>query len=160
MIVSIGGTPCTGKTEVAKVLAEKSGWKLVGLNELAEKKDLYSGYDKKRKCKIVDMGGVEEEIKNLSEKHKNLIIESHYAHCLPSDVTVILRCNPKELRKRMRERGWRTEKIEENIIAEIMEVCKGEALEMGKEVVEVDTAGKSVEEVVGEILKNISADGL
>ena len=43
--------------------------------------------------------------------------------------------------------------IDENIEAEIMEVCKTEALEQGKKIKEIDTAGKSSEETAEEIHK-------
>ena len=131
MIISITGTPRTGKTSVAKALARRLGWRLVGLNQLAQEKKLYLGYDKARKSRIVDLRKLRAEVTRLSKKHKNLILESHYSHDMPCDIVVILRANPGELRKRMRRAGWPKRKIEENIEAEIMEVVKGEALVKG-----------------------------
>ena len=46
-------------------------------------------------------------------------------------------------------------KIEENIQAEIMEVCKSEALERYKCIIEVDTTGKGPEESAREIARKV-----
>lgn len=151
MIIAISGTPGTGKTEVAKALAERLSYGFIELNRLAQQKDLYSGYDEKRKCKIVDIGAIKKEIMQLKG---NFVIESHYAHDMPVDIVVILRTNPGELRKRLEERGWTKEKIEENVDAEIMEVCKTETLEQSKDMIEIDTTGKTTEDVIEEIVEH------
>jgi adenylate kinase len=154
MIISISGTPKTGKTSVARLLAGKLGWRLVSLNELAERKKLYAGYDNSRKSKIVDLKGLRQEIARIS-KNQNLILESHYSHDMPCDVAVILRTNPRELRRRMRKAGWTNAKTEENVEAEIMEVVKGEALESTKKILEIDTTGRKPEWVAEQIIKRL-----
>ncbi len=150
MIVAISGTPGTGKTEVAELLARKTGWKLVKLNELAKEKNLYSGYDPVRHVPIIDVKRLKEDVGKMKG---NLILEAHYSHELSSDLVIILRANPRVLRERMRKKGWRTEKIEENVQAEIMEECKTEALELGRKIREIDTTKTEPKEVVEEILK-------
>ena len=150
MIIAISGTPATGKTEVAKEVANKLGFRYVSLNRLAEEKDLYAGYDDERDCKIVDTEAVSGEIKK--RKNENLVIESHYAHDVYSDVLIILMCELKELKKRMEKRKWPGTKIRENMDSEIMEVIKTEALESGKKFYEVDSSG-SLSKTVKEILK-------
>lgn len=155
MIISISGTPKTGKTSVARALAKKLGWRLVSLNQLAKEKKLYSGYDKSRKSKIVNIQKLRTEVRRLCKSGKNLILESHYSHDMPCDVVVILRTNPRELRKRMQEKGWSKEKIEENIEAEIMEIVKTEAMEKAKKVLEIDTTGRKPEWVAAQIVKEL-----
>jgi len=155
MIISISGTPKTGKSTVAKALARKLEWKLISLNELAEQKELYLGYDKSRKARIVDIRRLRQEVAKISKSHKNLILEAHYSHDMPCDVVVILRTNPKELRRRMRKKGWPKRKIEENIEAEIMEIVKSEALESAKRVLEIDTTGKKPEWVAEQIVRKL-----
>lgn len=148
MIIAVSGTPATGKSIIAKLLAKKLSYRYIDLNGIAKEKGLYAGYDSKRKVKIVDVGLIEKEVKRMEG---NLVLDSHYAHEIKNDLTVILRTNPKELRERMRKKGWPKEKIEENVEAEIMEVCKTEALELGRRVIEIDTTGKKPEQVVEEI---------
>ncbi|MBL7160684.1 MAG: adenylate kinase family protein [Candidatus Aenigmarchaeota archaeon] len=152
IIVAITGTPATGKTSIAKALAKKLGWKLVELNKLAAQKGCFCGYDRQRKVKIVDVEKVKKQVQKLPG---NLVIESHYAHDLPNDLTVVLRCSIAELRKRMEKKGWTHEKIEENAQAEIMEICKSEALELNRNVLEIDTTRKNPGDLVGDIEKTI-----
>jgi adenylate kinase len=152
-VIAVSGSPGTGKTEVAMALAKRLDWKLIGLNRLAAQKGLYSGYDRKRKCKIVDIGGLAKEIEKLAKTTENMVLESHYAHDMPCDFVVILRTNPRELRKRMEAKGWDREKIEENVEAEVMEICKTEALEQGKKIFEFDTTNKKPGKVVREIIR-------
>jgi len=155
MILLLSGTPATGKTTVAQILGEKLGWRVISLNDFAREKNLYCGYDEKRKAKVVDIDRIKEEVSKIIEKEENLIIESHYAHEMPGETVVILRANAEEIRKRAKEKQWWFKKTEENIISEIMEVIKTEALEMGKKVVEIDTTGKKPEQVAKEIIKKM-----
>jgi adenylate kinase len=155
MIISISGTPKTGKTSVANALARKLGWRLVSLNQLAQEKGFYLGYDRARKSRIVDLKRLRAEVLKLSRSHRNLIIESHYSHDMPCDVMVILRTNPGELRRRMRKAGWTKAKTEENIEAEIMEVVRSEALEKAKRILEIETTGRKPEWVAGQIVRKL-----
>ena len=151
--VCITGTPGTGKSEIAKRLAKELGWEMVELNELAKKKGCIAGYDDKRECKEVDVDRLAKEVDKMEG---NLVLESHFAHYMPCDAVFVLRVDPSELKERLKKKGWKEEKIKENIEAEITEVCKSEALEEGKKVYEIDTTNKSPEEVVEEILKVIN----
>ena len=151
--VAISGTPATGKTSVARIVGEKLGWKVIELNKIADDKKLYSGYDEKRQTYVVDIGKVQKELDK--DRSPDLIIESHYAHEMKCDFVVMLRANPDELRKRATEKSWRKEKTEENVLAEIMEVCKQEALDSGRIVFEVNTTGKTPRKVAGEVVKVI-----
>ena len=132
------------------MLAKKTGWKLVKLNELAKEKNYYSGYDPLRHVPIIDVEELKAEVKKMKG---NLILEAHYSHEIPNDLIVILRTNPGVLRKRLKKKGWRAEKIEENVQAEIMEECKVESFELKRKVKEIDTTKKRPYQVVNEILK-------
>lgn len=150
--ICISGTPGTGKSEIAKLLAEIIGWEMVELNKLAKDKSCIAGYDEKRKCEEVDVDRLAQEVGKMEG---DIVLESHFAHCMPCDVVFMLRVDPKELRKRLHKKGWKEEKIKENLEAEITEVCKSEALEMDRKVYEIDTTHKKPKEVVEEILKLI-----
>ncbi len=151
MIIAITGTPGTGKTEVAKALAKRLGWWSVSLNDLAKEEDLYKGYDKERMCKIIDLKRMREEVNILAVSHKNMIIESHYSHEMPSDVVIVLRTEPNALRKRMIEKGFHTAKIAENMEAEMGNVIKDEAIALHKNVYEIDNTNKIPKNVAKEI---------
>jgi adenylate kinase len=156
MIICITGTPKTGKTEVSEALARRLGCRAVHLNDFARERKLFSGYDRKRGVDVVDIGRLGKEISRMAGKgEENLVMESHYSHLLPCDVIVVLRTGISELRERMDRAGWFPQKTEENIQAEIMEVCLSEALETGRKVIQVDTTRKVPEEAAGEIEKEL-----
>jgi len=112
---------------------------------------LYSGYDKSRKTNIVDIKKIEQAVKKL---RGNLILDAHYSHDLESDLRVILRCDIKELRTRLVKRSWGGKKIEENVQAEIFNICGVEAEKKGK-VLELDTTKKTPKQLVSEIMKTL-----
>lgn len=122
MRIAITGVPATGKTTVAKLLAKKLGLEYVDLNKLAEEKNLYTGYDKKRQVKVVDVEKIDRELKDKD----NVVLDSHYSHLLSVDKVIVLRLNTKELRKRLEKRGYPESKIMENLQAEIMEVIESD----------------------------------
>ena len=157
VIVAITGTPGTGKDTVSKQVAKMLGWKLVDLNRLAKDGGLIKGFDKKRSCEIVDISGLRKEVKKIK---KDVIIQSHYSHELNPDLVIVLRTNPNILRKRLEKRGWPKEKVEENIEAEIMEICKDEVLQKTNKVFEVDTnkpdSEKSAETAVNIIYREVA----
>lgn len=148
MIIAITGTPCTGKTMVAKILAEVLGYEYISLNDLAKHHSLYSGFDRKRQAEIVDIESIRENI-----VVNDAVLDAHYSHDMNPDVIFVLRTNPKELRERMVHRGWGDEKIEENIESEIMEVIFSESIETRKPTFQIDTTGKEPEDCVMEILE-------
>jgi len=151
MKISISGTPCTGKTEVSKLLSKKLNYKLIQVNELAEKLNAFTGYDKKRECKILDMGKLKKEINKIKG---NVIIEGHTSHLFSVDIVIILRCNPEILKKRLEKRYPSNPlKVQENLEAEILGVITSEAVMNNKKVYEIDTSDKSVDESVDDVLK-------
>ncbi len=160
VIVAVSGTPGTGKTEVAKRLSRSLGWMYVSLNDLAEEEDLYEGYDSKRRCRIVDIDALRREVEILGVSHNNIVIDGHYSHDMPCDIVFVLRTDPKVLRKRLAERKYWKSKLKENMEAELMDVCKVESLEQGKNVYEIDTTHIPPEEAVKRIVNIISDERL
>lgn len=156
-IIAISGTPGTGKTVVAEALSKLLGWKLLKLNEISEKKGMFCGYDNVRKTKIVDVDKLAEEVRKL---RGNLVIESHYSQDIPNDLTIVLHCEIKELKKRMTKKGFSEKKIEENLQAEIFEVCSQEARDLGRKILEIDTSGKKPDEIAGEIKRKLKGLGI
>ncbi len=155
MLTAITGTPGVGKTTVSEILRRR-GHKVIDLNEIIEKNDLIVGYDEKKDTKIVDMDALDSKILDEFDKDDSFI-EGHLSHLLPIDRAIILRCNPIELETRLRANKWSDKKIKENVDAEILDSIKIEAYESLDSIFEVDTSGRSPEEIanaIEEILKD------
>ncbi|QQG39400.1 MAG: adenylate kinase family protein [Candidatus Aenigmatarchaeota archaeon] len=135
MIIAVSGTPGTGKTEVARLLAALLDYSYIDLNELCEHAGLISGVDRARDAKLVDTN----KLKTLHVSD-NAVVDGHLAHYLKADVYVILRANPDVVRQRMEQRGWNPKKVGENVEAELIGVCSVEARELWDNVMDVDTS--------------------
>jgi adenylate kinase len=159
-VILITGTPCIGKTTIAKQLTAKLDALYINLTEFAEKHQLTLGEDKKRKTTIIDEEKMRTKIsKTIDTAEKiTIIIDAHYAPAVvPKRYATrifVLRRNPIELRKFMEKSGFRGAKLWENLASEILDVCLVEALrEHAKEkVCELDVTGKTVENVTREII--------
>lgn len=153
MLVAITGTPGTGKTKVCRLL-EKKGYSVLFLNELVgSRNEFFSGYDRRRKCKTVDLKKLNSWIMKNGSRFE--IVEGHLSHLLSVEAAIVLRCSPKILRKRLEKRGYDKVKIEENIEAEAIDVILIESLQRHKKVYEIDTTGmvpQQVAEAVVELL--------
>ena len=160
MIISLTGTPGTGKTSISKILT-KNGFKIVDLNQLAIEKNFILGVDEKRDSKIVDIIKLNNYAKERYNRSVSVILEGHLSHFLKSaDKVIVLRKHPNELRKNLVEKGWNEVKIKENLDAEILDVILCEAVDIHteKKVVEIDTTGKSVEKIAFEIIDLIKKE--
>lgn len=170
MLIGLTGTPGTGKTSVSKLLEKRSGWKIIYLNDLIKEEHLYTEVDKKRDAVVADMelirerlAGIfeyekgqdgEKEKVNGEEKENITIIESHLAHYI-TDIVIVLRAYPPELKKRLEKRGYSEEKINENAEAESIDLILAEAFEWCKKVFEVNTTGRTAEETAEDVEKII-----
>lgn len=163
-VILITGTPCVGKTTVAKMVADRLNAEYVNLTELALNKGLILCRDGQRDTWIVDENKMRSRIRGIIEKSDKeiVVVDGHYAvRVVPKGLVtkiIVLRRNPVELRKLMEKRGYKGNKLWENIASEILDVCLGEALNAhgtGK-VCEVDTTGKSAEEVAVEVMEALS----
>ena len=160
MIVALSGTPGTGKTCVSNLLHQK-GYEIVSLNEIAVKKGFIEGIDEKRNSKILDIARLNEYFSKKYATEDLVFIEGHATHFLNvAEKVVLLRCHPRQLKKRLKKRGWNKEKIKENVEAEALDVILCEAVEYFSEncIFEIDTSDKTVESVVESIVEIVKND--
>ena len=141
--IIITGTPGTGKTKIAKALAKLTGWELVGLKEFINKHHLFSI---KAKEKEVDIKKLARVLIPYLRQFNNYILEGHLA-CeikLPADYVFVLRTDPKVLRKRLAKRKYSKEKLEENLMAEMLDYCSQRVEAVYKRApLELDTTKRS-----------------
>ncbi len=154
-VIVVAGVPGTGKTTVCKRLAEELGYTHVNLTELALREKLYTWYDEERLSYVIDEEKLLTRVMEIIRERKRVIIDTHYPEILPPDiprVVIVLRLDPVILEKRLKKRGWPRRKIYENIQAEILGVVTYNAVSRFDEerVYEIDTTGKTLEEIVCE----------
>ena len=156
----VTGTPGVGKTTVSHKLASKLDALYIGITELVKTKKLITSVDEERKTLIADTEKVSKKLQEtLVQSDGNIIIEGHYAaDVVPNkEVTTafVLRRDPHKLKSALEKRGYNQKKIWENLAAELLDVCLWDALSAcgADKVCEIDVSGKTVEEIVEEIIQ-------
>ena len=155
MIITITGTPGTGKTYIAKKLAGEN-FRYVDLNAMIKKEKLYDTYDRKAKTFDVDIKKIKKldilfknykekilktkktlkmtAVKKMLKKHDGIIIDSHLSQYLDSDLCIVVKSDIKNIRKRLEKRGYPKKKIEDNVQSEIFDICLEEAKKEGRNI--------------------------
>ena len=144
-IIIISGTPGTGKTTLAKLLARKLNFKHLTLKPLLKKTQ--EKYDRKKQCYVVNTKKLNQEItKIIKQNTKSLIISSHLIHHLPKklvNLCIVTKCsNLKTLKQRLKARKYSKKKIEENLQCEIFDICLTEAKKKKHKIIVIDTGKK------------------
>ncbi len=157
MKIIITGTPGTGKSIISKKLSKKLGIEIIDVKKLIERKNAYKV--NKFGEKEVSMPKFRDFLKEELKKKKDWIIESHLL-CeikLNGDFIFVFRCGKKELEKRLKKRKYRKEKIEDNLMVELLDYCylKSKKNNKGK-LFELDTTKRSVGKCVEEIEKAVN----
>ena len=144
--IVVTGTPGTGKTTVAKKIAKMLGYTYVDVNKVIAAHKLSEGYDRKRRCKVIDVKKLNKWLGTIIENSKKkVVIDSHLAHYLPKELVdkcVVTKCNLKLLSMRLKKRGYPEHKIKENLECEIFDICLNEAKELGHKLIVLDTDKK------------------
>ncbi|ETW75806.1 hypothetical protein HETIRDRAFT_430314 [Heterobasidion irregulare TC 32-1] len=130
-VIIITGTPGTGKSTHAQLLAEESPVPLrhVNVGELVKDKDLHEGYDEEWQSYTVDEDKLLDELEPLASEG-GIILDWHTCDIFPerwADLVVVLRCDHTKLWERLEKRGYPLKKIQENNEAEIMDIVIEEA---------------------------------
>ncbi|ARS90862.1 adenylate kinase family protein [Natrarchaeobaculum aegyptiacum] len=163
MRVAVTGTPGTGKTTAADLLADRlareadlPALEVIHLNEVLEREGLYTEVDADRESKVADLEGLAEWL----DGREDVVIESHLAHHFPADRIVVLRCAPEPLETRLRERGETDAKARENAESEALDVILAEAVEEHglESVYEIDTTDRDPEAVADALEAVVTGD--
>jgi adenylate kinase len=158
-VILITGTPSVGKTTVANTLATKLAAEYINLTDYAKQNNLIIEEDSERCTTVINEEAMQESLIQTIDTSENntIVIDGHYAAAVvipEQHVQVfVLRRNPVELKQFMEKRGYVGTKLWENLQAEIIDVCLGEAVQYhAGRVCELDATGKTTEQVVEEIV--------
>jgi len=158
-VILITGTPCVGKTTTAQALAAKLQAEYINLTDFAKANNLITGQDPERDTLIIDEEKMTQKLTETidASDNANIVIDGHYAAAVTPKEHVaqvfVLRRHPKELKTLMEKRGYSGAKMWENLQAEIIDVCLGEATEVyASRVCELDVTGKTTETIVEDIV--------
>ncbi|MBS3134904.1 adenylate kinase family protein [Candidatus Woesearchaeota archaeon] len=145
MVIIVTGCPATGKTIIARKIAEKKKLRYIDVNQLIKDNKLYSYYSRKDMSYVVDVKKLNRFLIKLIKKDKDVVLDSHLSHYLPNkyvDECIVTKCSLKELKKRLEKRKYPNKKIRDNLDCEIFDVCHIEALENKHKVRIIDTSDK------------------
>jgi len=136
MMCGITGTPGTGKSSVGTELIQR-GRTVIRIADTV--KPYVIGRDKERDTELIDVDRWIDEFVPVDG-----FVEGHFAHLLPCDRIVVLRCRPDVLKRRLAQRNYREEKIRENVYAEALDTCLIESVELygPLQILELDTTAR------------------
>ena len=116
-VILITGTPCVGKTTIAKELAKRLNGTYVNLTDLALNHNLIIGEDTERETTIIDETKMRVKLSETidTQNSTSIVIDGHYAASVSPKEKVtnvfVLRRNPVQLREFMEKRGFKDQKL-------------------------------------------------
>jgi adenylate kinase len=154
--LALTGTPGTGKSTVARILASR-GLRIIELGDLAKEKDLLEEFDRDRGTYEVDVEKLDRAIGEAVNGGTTVLV-GHLSHLVTSDMIIVLRCPPSVLAARLRARGYSERKVAENAQAEALDVILVESVETGREVYEVDTTNITEQEAADAVISILAGE--
>jgi len=170
--ILISGTPCVGKSTLCSLVQEKYSRgggqiEVVNIGQLAKEKGFLGEFDDARECPEIDEDAI---IDDLEPKMSGqigcdvvVIVDYHATDFFPErwfDAVFILRTNNTLLYDRLKARGYKEAKVEENLQCEIFQTILDEAKESYREEIVHELTSESQEDIesnAGRIVQWIEA---
>ncbi|MCY3410553.1 MAG: adenylate kinase family protein [Candidatus Heimdallarchaeota archaeon] len=129
----ISGSPGTGKSTLVQKLSEQWGIMSINLFDFATQYNCVEGKDEARDAIVVDEDKLYDALEQYLEAGYGVVlIDSHYGDITPEKYVYrafVLSAPISVLKRRLEARGYSKEKIQENLQAEIMQVCWVDSLD-------------------------------
>lgn len=137
------------------MLARELRGEYLSLGKYIIKHRLFSGLDKKRSARIVDITRTSNRIQQFTHRNvRPLIVDTHHPEGIVTNnvttVVFVLRCDPVILIRRLRRKKWSREKIRENVMAEALDSCyiTARSYYTNRKLVQLDTSHSKVKNSV------------
>lgn len=150
--IIVTGTPGCGKTSHSENIinqVESKNYKVLSISEIAKERDCIESYDSKLDTSVVDEDRLLDSLEvDLREGGK--IVDWHCCDIFPErliDLVVVLKTEPSILFERLSKRGYKDNKIQENLDCEIMEIIYQDAQESYLPEIVICLNSNSVEEM-------------
>lgn len=157
-VIIFTGTPATGKTTLAREIAEKLNYEYLEIKEYCKNKGIYSKLDDDGTI-VIDTDVMTSHIKDyITHQPKSIIIDGHLSHFLSPDYVdfcFVTTCDINILNHRLVKRGYSESKIRENLDSEIFQICLNEANEIGHNPYVINT-NSSIESTIESLILQIS----
>ncbi|ORX72149.1 P-loop containing nucleoside triphosphate hydrolase protein [Linderina pennispora] len=153
--VLITGTPGTGKTTTAEMVAMATGLKKITVGDLVKERTLHDGYNEEFDTYWLNEDKVVDEMEDMLADG-GVCVDYHTCDFFPKrwfDLVVVLRATTDKVFDRLTERGYKQNKISENIESEIMQVVLDEARESYDEEIIMELPSNTVDEMEDNVEK-------
>ncbi len=152
-MIVVTGTPGTGKTTIARLLAAELHLPFLSVNTLIKRRKIYTGSI--NGSLVVNMRALARELRGF-----NGVVEGHVL-CdlkLPAKTVVVLRASPRSIARRLKPRRYSKQKLQDNIDSEALDYCLIRSIENygRRKIVQVNTTGRMPAENVRRIRRAIS----
>ncbi|CAD6192205.1 unnamed protein product [Caenorhabditis auriculariae] len=154
--ILITGSPGTGKSTLAKEVADKLGFDLIDVSKEVTQNNLHSAYDNEYGCHVLDEEKLLDHIQDrMDDDRGGVVVDYHGCDFFPErwfDIVAVLRCDNGILYDRLAARGYTDFKIRENIECEIF----GSLLEEARDSYKVEVIHELRSETPDEMESNIT----
>lgn len=144
--ILITGTPGTGKSTLSAEVSTTLGLRHIDLGDFAKERHLLAGHDDNLDCDYLHEDAVLDALEPIMADG-GVVLDHHSSDWFPErwiQMAVVLRATTEALYDRLQERRYAPRKLEQNMQAEIMQVCRDEAEESypNARFIELDSSGE------------------
>ncbi|KAJ1834409.1 factor activating pos9 [Coemansia sp. RSA 2703] len=153
--ILITGTPGTGKTTTAEMVALAADLKKITVGDLVKERKLHDGYNEDMDTYWLNEDKVVDEMEDMMADG-GVCVDFHTCEFFPErwfDLVVVLRADTTKVYDRLEARGYKQNKISENVECEIMQVVLDEAKESYKEELILELQSNTVDDMEENVKK-------